>query len=210
MKLRILTIIALFFGAISFAQYGRIELNTGGFSPIPAFSDDKPNIVFGAGTNPNKRLSAHVIGNIRVEGKYLRSIIFMTQYKLIDKRIKLSIATHLPVLDVSEDFHTDTFFAQDARISYGINEKSSIMLQFVHGKGVNNDLEIFLLSLSHNLKAGKFNFQTQFYGVDYEHTWGMAERINYQVSKKIYLAGFYNKGIGGSPDISTFGLGYNL
>ncbi len=210
MKLRILIVFAFFLGCATYAQYGRIELNTGGFSPVPAFSDNKPNIVIGAGTNPNKRLSTHIIGNIRIEGKYLRSIIFMTQYKLIDKRLKFTVGTHLPVMQVHDDFHTDTFFAQDTSLNYGINEKSTIGLQFVHGKGVNNDLEIYLLSFSHNLRAGKFNFQTQFYGVDYEHTWGIAERINYQVSNKVYLAGFYNKGIGSSPDISTFGLGYNL
>lgn len=210
MKTTFFTFLALAFGLIGFAQYGRIEINTGGFSPVPAFSDSQPNLVFAAGTNTEKKLSAHLIGNIRVEGKYLRSAIFMTQYQIIDKRFKLSIATHLPVIQVQEDFHADSFFAQDIRTSFEINENSSIGLQYVHGKGLNNDIEIHLVSLSHNLRSGKFNFHTQLYRVDIENTWGLAERINYQLSDRFYLAGFYNKGIGGSADISTLGLGFHL
>ena len=210
MKTTILTIIALAIGFMGFAQYGRIELNTGGFSPVPAFSDSQPNLVFAAGTNTGKKLSAHLIGNIRVEGKYLRSAIFITQYQIINKRFKMSIATHLPVIQISEDFLADSFFAQELRTSFEINETSSIGLQYVHGKGLNNDTEIHLVSLSHNLRSGKFNFHTQLYRVDLENTWGLAERINYQLSDRFYLAGFYNKGIGGSSDLSTLGLGYTL
>lgn len=210
MKTKLISLLFLVFSAISFAQYGSVELNTGGFSPVPAFSDSKPNLIVAAGTNTAKTVSAHIIGNVRIEGTYVRSMIFMTRFKLVDKKFKLHFATHLPVLQVDEDFHTDTFFAQELAASYSASDKSTFGLHAVRGRGLNNDLGILLVGLSHNYHSGKLNFNTQIYGVDFEHTWGIVERINYDFSKTVYATAFFNKGIGSSPDIFNAGLGFRF
>ena len=43
-----------------FSQYGSVELSSGGFSFIPAFTDSNPNINFNAGTG-NKKLIKNTI-----------------------------------------------------------------------------------------------------------------------------------------------------
>ena len=50
---------------LSFAQTGSIEVNTGGFSFIPAFTSREPNLIINAGTNPQKRLTGHLMYMMR-------------------------------------------------------------------------------------------------------------------------------------------------
>ena len=71
-----------------FSQYGSVELSTGGFSFIPAFTDPNPNINFNAGTGNKKLISAYMIGSIRMNTLNLRSLFFVTQIKILDKKLK--------------------------------------------------------------------------------------------------------------------------
>jgi NADH:ubiquinone oxidoreductase subunit B-like Fe-S oxidoreductase len=50
---------------LSFAHTGSIEVNTGGFSFIPAFTSREPNLIINAGTNPQKRLTGHLMYMMR-------------------------------------------------------------------------------------------------------------------------------------------------
>lgn len=210
MIIKPLTLLALLFSSVLFAQYGSVELNSGGFSPVPAFTDSHPNLVIHAGTSSEKRLSAHLIANVRIEGTYLRSAIFVTRYQLINKRFKLAIATHLPVIQVSEEFLTDTFFAREVTASYELDSNSSLGMLFVRGQGLNNDLRLKLLSLYHRINVGKFSFHTQVFGVDLDNTYGKAENINYRLSDRMFLSAFYNKSLSNGPDNRTIGIGYHF
>ncbi|MGA0445015.1 MAG: hypothetical protein ACO3M3_08105, partial [Flavobacteriaceae bacterium] len=65
--------------------------------------DTKPNIILRAGTGTEKRVSAHLIGNIRMSTFNPRSIIFITRMKVIDKKL-----VHLVLITFNENLTPDT------------------------------------------------------------------------------------------------------
>jgi len=81
---------------------------------------------------------------------------------------------------------------------------------YIHGKGINNDLELNLFSLSGILQQNKFSFTTQFYYLDLNTTYGIAETVNYRLSSRFDLRGFINQTLSSNQFIYTFGLRYNL
>lgn len=89
------------------AQYGSVELSSGGFSFIPDFTSRDPHFILRAGTGTGGRLSAHFLSLIRTDNLTPRTVIFITRYQLIDKRFKLSVGTHLPGFQIKDDFTVD-------------------------------------------------------------------------------------------------------
>ena len=196
-----------------FSQYGSVELSTGGFSFIPAFTDPSPNIVINAGTGNKKLISAYMIGNIRMNTLNPRSFFFVTQIKLIDKKskkFKLSGGIVLPVFQIEEDFTVNTYFSQRIQASYQVSKKLILNTSYLHGKGINNDVEINLFSLSGIIQQNKFSFITQLYYLDLDTTFGIAETINYRLSPRFDLRGFVNQNLSPNKFIWTLGLRYNL
>jgi hypothetical protein len=61
MKKFFLTLGVALFAVQVDAQYGSIELSSGGFSFIPDFTSRDPHIILSAGTGTGKRLSAHFL-----------------------------------------------------------------------------------------------------------------------------------------------------
>lgn len=192
------------------AQYASVELSSGGFSFVPAFTDENPNIIINAGTGSKGLFSAHMIGNIRMGSLNPRGFIFITRMKLIDKKLKLNIGTHLPAIQIDEDFQVDTFFAQEVTAAYPLSEKFSLSTLYIHGKGRNNDLEINLLAINGHYGFSNFSFVSQVYFLDLDQTYGVAETISYRLSKQFELKGFLNQTISSNDFRWTVGLNYHL
>jgi len=206
----VLLISAPFFG---FTQYGSVELSSGGFSFIPAFTDSAPNVIINAGTGNKKLISAYMIGNVRMNTLNLRSLFFVTQIKLLDKKskkLKLSGGIVFPLIQIEEDFTVNAYFSQRISANYLLSKKTILNATFIHGKGTNNDLEINLYSLSGIIKQNKFSFTTQLYYLDLQNTYGIAETINYQLSSRFDLRGFLNQTLSSDEFIWTLGVRYNL
>ncbi|MCW1953676.1 MAG: hypothetical protein KIH80_005860 [Flavobacteriia bacterium] len=192
------------------AQYASVELSSGGFSFVPAFTDENPNIIINAGTGSKGLFSAHMIGNIRMGSLNPRGFIFITRMKLIDKKLKLNIGTHLPAIQIDEDFQVDTFFAQEVTAAYPLSEKFSLSSLYIHGKGRNNDLEINLLAINGHYGFSNFSFVSQLYFLDLDQTYGVAETISYKLSNQFELKGFLNQTISSNDFRWTVGLNYHL
>lgn len=206
----ILLISAPFFG---FSQYGSIELSSGGFSFIPAFTDSAPNVIINAGTGNKKLISGYMIGNVRMNTLSLRSLFFVTQIKLLDKKskkLKLSGGIVFPLIQIEEDNTVNAYFSQRISANYLLSKKSILNATYIHGKGTNNDLEINLFSLSGIINQNKFSFTTQLYYLDLQSTYGIAETINYRLSSRFDLRGFLNQTVSSNQFIWTIGLRYNL
>ena len=206
----VLLISAPFFG---FTQYGSVELSSGGFSFTPAFTDSAPTVTINAGTGNKKLISAYMIGNVRMNTLNLRSLFFVTQIKLLDKKskkLKLSGGIVFPLIQIEEDFTVNAYFSQRISANYLLSKKTILNATFIHGKGTNNDLEINLYSLSGIIKQNKFSFTTQLYYLDLQNTYGIAETINYQLSSRFDLRGFLNQTLSSDEFIWTLGVRYNL
>lgn len=194
----------------AYSQYGSVELNTGGFSLVPAFTDDQPNFILNLGTSTDRRVTGSLIANIRVEGMKPRGGIFITRYKLIDKKLKLHLGAHLPAFQVDEDYHMDTFFAREVLATYQLNESVGFTGMFIRGTGMNNDFKMKLLNFMTIIRKNSFVFTTQVYGMDFENTYGIAQAISYTLSKKWSINGFLNKTLSNGSTISTLGLRYHM
>lgn len=194
----------------AYSQYGSVELNTGGFSLVPAFTDDQPNFIINLGTATDKRVSGSLIANIRVDGMKPRGGIFITRYKLVDKKLKLQLGAHLPAFQVDEDFHMDTFFAREVLATYQLNESVGFTGMFIRGTGMNNDFKMKLFNFMTIIRKNSFVFATQVYGMDFENTYGIAQTISYTLSEKFSINGFLNKTLSNGSSISTLGLRYHL
>ena len=194
----------------SYCQYGNIELSSGGFSFIPAFMDRNPNINFAIATNSKKLISGHLIGSIRMKNISPRILIFNSRLKAIDKKFKMSIGAHLPVIQISEEYMVDTFIGQELRMSYPITEKNNLSFLYIHGKGRNNDLEFNLITINNNRQIGKFNLVSQLYFLDKDKLYGGAQTVNFKLKEKMHLKGFINYTVPTKDLFSIIGLNFNL
>lgn len=205
-----LFVLIVLIASSAYSQYGSVELNTGGFSLIPAFTDDQPNFILNLGTSTDKRVTGSLIANIRVDGMKPRGGIFITRYKLIDKKLKLHLGAHLPAFQVDEDYHMDTFFAREVLATYQLNESVGFTGMFIRGTGMNNDFKMKLLNFMTIIRKNSFVFTTQVYGMDFENTYGLAQAVSYTLSQKISINGFVNKTLSDGSVISTLGLRYQM
>ena len=205
---KVLAALSLFWLGISIvhAQYANAELSSGGFSFVPAFTDTNPNLILNAGTTGKGILSAHMIGNIRMESLNPRGFIFITRAKIIDQQFKVSAGIHLPAIQIDEEFHVDTFFAQELIASYKVSDRWSLSALYIHGKGRNNNLEINLLTLNAQLSYLRFSFLSKIYLLDLDQTYGFAENITYKLTNKLDLRGFANTTLSNGDFKWTVGL----
>ena len=203
-------IIFFFYSIISFSQYANVEISSGGFSFVPAFIDKNPNLNFNLGTNSNKLFSAHLIGSLRLKNSSPRTLSFITRFKAIDKKFKLSIGTLFPDVWISEDYIMQTYWGQEVIMSYPISESYRISSLYIHGKGRNNDLEINLFVLNNKFIINKTFFLFQLYYLDKDNLYGFAKTIEIRLKKKITIKGFLNYTIPLKELIPTIGLKFEL
>jgi len=207
MKKFFLTLGVALFAVQVDAQYGSVELSSGGFSFIPDFTSRNPHIILSAGTGTGKRLSAHFLSLIRTDNLTPRNAIFITRYQLIDRRFKLSIGTHLPGLQITDDFTVDSFFGQEVLINYRINDKWSLRSMYLHGKGRNLDLEMNFFTAGAAYAKGKLNTYSQFWILDLDNAFGFSQSVGYQLAPHYSLRLFANQTLTGEKDfIATIGL----
>ncbi len=189
------------------AQYGSVELSSGGFSFIPDFTSRDPHFILRAGTGTGGRLSAHFLSLIRTDNLTPRTVIFITRYQLIDKRFKLSVGTHLPGFQIKDDFTVDSFFGQEALTTYRVNDKWSIRSMYLHGKGRNLDLEMNFFTSGAAYAKGKINTYSQFWILDLDNAVGISQSVEYQLAPHYSLRLFANQTLTGEKDfIATIGL----
>lgn len=210
MNKTLLVIITSLFSTFSHAQYANFEASTGGFSFIPTFTSKDPHLIINAGTNDSKRLSFHLLSTIRLSNLTPRGVVFISRYKLVDKKLKVNIGVHLPALQISKDYLVHTFFAQELITSYELSKSVSIGTFYLHGKGRNNDFEANFLAFNTTITKGDFSFVSQLYGLDLDSTYGISETITYKINKKIDVRGFANKTISDGKFNWTLGARYNL
>lgn len=207
MKKFFLTLGVALFAVQVDAQYGSVELSSGGFSFIPDFTSRNPHIILSAGTGTGKRLSAHFLSLIRTDNLTPRNAIFITRYQLIDRRFKLSIGTHLPGLQITDDFTVDSFFGQEVLTNYRINDKWSLRSMYLHGKGRNLDLEMNFFTAGAAYAKGKLNTYSQFWILDLDNAFGFSQSVGYQLAPHYSLRLFANQTLTGEKDfIATIGL----
>ncbi|MGA0383697.1 MAG: hypothetical protein ACO3L1_01730 [Flavobacteriaceae bacterium] len=207
MKKFFLTLGVALFAVQVDAQYGSVELSSGGFSFIPDFTSRDPHIILSAGTGTGKRLSAHFLSLIRTDNLTPRNAIFITRYQLIDRRFKLSIGTHLPGLQITDDFTVDSFFGQEVLTNYRINDKWSLRSMYLHGKGRNLDLEMNFFTAGAAYAKGKLNTYSQFWILDLDNAFGFSQSVGYQLAPHYSLRLFANQTLTGEKDfIATIGL----
>jgi len=207
MKKFFLTLGVALFAVQVDAQYGSVELSSGGFSFIPDFTSRDPHIILSAGTGTGKRLSAHFLSLIRTDNLTPRNAVFITRYQLIDRRFKLSIGTHLPGLQITDDFTVDSFFGQEVLTNYRINDKWSLRSMYLHGKGRNLDLEMNFFTAGAAYAKGKLNTYSQFWILDLDNAFGFSQSVGYQLAPHYSLRLFANQTLTGEKDfIATIGL----
>jgi hypothetical protein len=207
MKKFFLTLGVALFAVQVDAQYGSVELSSGGFSFIPDFTSRDPHIILSAGTGMGKRLSAHFLSLIRTDNLTPRNAIFITRYQLIDRRFKLSIGTHLPGLQITDDFTVDSFFGQEVLTNYRINDKWSLRSMYLHGKGRNLDLEMNFFTAGAAYAKGKLNTYSQFWILDLDNAFGFSQSVGYQLAPHYSLRLFANQTLSNGGDfIWTVGL----
>jgi hypothetical protein len=194
----------------AFGQYGSLELNSGGFSFIPAFTDKNPNLMINAGTNSNHWISGHLIANFSIPRRTARNTIFITRFKILDRRLRWTAGLHLPAFQLNEDHTIDRFFAQEINLAYQLSKKVNFGLFYLHGMGRNLDFNANFLSWSTTVKEGNFVFITQMYVLDLGQVYGISQNINFVISDKFTAKGFLNKTLSDGTWIGTVGLSYNL
>jgi hypothetical protein len=192
------------------AQTGSIELSSGGFSFVPAFTSKEPNVIINASTNPQKRLSGHLLYMMRVKSATPTGVVIMTRYKLLDKKVKLSVGLHIPAMQISSKYEVTSLFGQELNLSIPVSKSVTLGTFLLNGKGRNNDFKAFFTSAFANYHHEKWNLLSQAYYLDKGHLVGATETISYQINKRFQLKGLVNYTITDKNFISTIGVNYTL
>jgi hypothetical protein len=192
------------------AQTGSIEISTGGFSFIPAFTSKEPNLIINAGTNPKKRLSGHLMYMMRVKSATPTTVVLITRYKLADKKFKAILGIHMPAFQMTENYAVTSFFGRELTLNYPVSKKMSLGSFILNGNARNTDFKVTLVSLNTNYHQQKWNFMSQGYFLSVGDLTGVAEAISYDISAHFQAKAFGNYTITDRQFIGTVGLKYTL
>ncbi len=192
------------------AQTGSIEMSTGGFSFVPAFTSKEPNVIINAGTNPKRRLTGHLMYLMRVKSFTPTAVVIISRYKLINKKFKMIVGLHMPAMQLTEQYAVTSFFGQELTAIYPVNNKWTVGTFMLHGEGRISDLSLALGALNVTRAAGKWNFLSQAYYLNLDNVKGVAETISYDINSHFQAKAFANYSLSDGSIISTVGLKYNL
>lgn len=192
------------------AQTGSMEISTGGFSFVPAFTSREPNLIINAGTNPKKRLTGHLMYMMRVMSATPTTVVLISRYKLVDQKFKVVLGIHIPAFQMSENYTVTSFFGQELTLSYPVSKKMSVGSFILNGKARNTDFKMTLLSLNTNYHQQKWNFLSQGYFLSVGDMTGVAETISYDISAHFQAKAFGNYTLTDGQFIGTVGLKYTL
>mgnify|MGYP000499966316 FL=1 len=192
------------------AQTGSIEVSSGGFSFIPAFTSKEPNIIINASTNPMKRLTGSLMYMMRMKSMTPTTVALFTRYRFIDKKFKAIVGIHIPAFQMTEDYEVTSFFGRELTMSYPVNEKLTVGSFILNGNARNSDFKVTLVSGNTNYHHKKWNFLTQGYYLTVGDLTGVAETISYDINKHFQAKAFGNYTLTDGQVIATVGLKYNL
>jgi hypothetical protein len=192
------------------AQTGSIEMSTGGFSFIPAFTSKEPNIIINASTNPKKRLTGSLLYMMRMKSMTPTTVALFTRYRFIDKKFKAIVGIHIPAFQMTEDYEVTSFFGRELTLSYPLNDKWNVGSFILNGNARNTDFKVTLVSGNSNYHHKKWNLLTQGYYLTVGDLTGVAETISYDINKHFQAKAFGNYTLTDGQVIATVGLKYNL
>jgi hypothetical protein len=204
---------ALFFfssAMCAHAQTGSIEMSTGGFSFIPAFTSKEPNVIINASTNPKRRLTGAMMYMMRIQSMTPTTVVLFTRYRFIDKKFKATVGIHMPAFQMTEQYKVTSFFGRELTMNYPVSEKMSVGSFILNGQARNTDFKVTLISGNTNYRHKKWNFLSQGYYLTVGDLTGVAETISYDINKHFQAKAFGNYTITDGQVIGTVGLKYNL
>lgn len=192
------------------AQTGSIEVSTGGFSFIPAFTSKEPNMIINASTNPKRRLTAAMMYMMRMQSMTPTTVALFTRYRFIDKKFKATAGIHIPAFQMTEDYKVTSFFGRELTLSYPVSKKMSIGSFILNGNARNSDFKVTLISGNTNYRHKNWGFLTQGYYLSVGDLTGVAETISYDINSHFQAKAFANYTLTDGNVIGTVGLKYNL
>jgi hypothetical protein len=192
------------------AQTGSIEMSTGGFSFIPAFTSKEPNLIINAGTNPKKRLTGHLMYMMRIQSMTPTTVALFTRYRFIDKKFKAIIGIHMPAFRMTEHYEVTSFFGRELTMSYPVSKKMSVGSFILNGQARNKDFKVTLVSGNTNYHHKNWNFLSQGYYLSVGDLTGVAETISYDINEHFQAKAFGNYTLTDGQVIGTISLKYNL
>ena len=192
------------------AQTGSIEMSTGGFSFIPAFTSKEPNIIINASTNPKRRLTGSMMYMMRIQSMTPTTVVLFTRYRFIDKKFKAIVGIHMPAFQMTEDYKVTSFFGRELSLSYPLSSKWNVGSFILNGNARNTDFKVTLVSGNTNYHHKKWNFLSQGYYLSVGDLTGVAETISYDINKHFQAKAFGNYTLTDGNVIGTVGLKYNL
>lgn len=192
------------------AQTGSIEVSTGGFSFIPAFTSKEPNMIINASTNPKRRLTAAMMYMMRMQSMTPTTVALFTRYRFIDKKFKATAGIHIPAFQMTEDYKVTSFFGRELTLSYPVSKKMSIGSFILNGNARNSDFKVTLISGNTNYRHKNWGFLTQGYYLSVGDLTGVAETISYDINSHFQAKAFGNYTLTDGNVIGTVGLKYNL
>jgi hypothetical protein len=192
------------------AQTGSIEMSTGGFSFIPAFTSKEPNLIINASTNPKKRLTGHLMYMMRMQSITPTTVALFTRYRFIDKKFKAIIGIHMPAFQMTEEYKVTSFFGRELTMSYPVSKKMSVGSFILNGQARNTDFKVTLISVNTNYHHKNWNFLSQGYYLSVGDLTGVAETISYDINAHFQAKAFGNYTLTDGQVIGTISLKYNL
>ena len=192
------------------AQTGSIEMSTGGFSFIPAFTSKEPNLIINASTNPKRRLTGSLMYMMRMKSMTPTTVALFTRYRFIDKKFKATAGIHIPAFQMTEQYKVTSFFGRELTLTYPVNASWNVGSFILNGNARNTDFKVTLVSGNANYHHKKWNFFSQGYYLSVGELTGVAETISYDINKHFQAKAFGNYTITDGQVIGTVGLKYNL
>jgi hypothetical protein len=192
------------------AQTGSIEMSTGGFSFIPAFTSKEPNLIINAGTNPKRRVTGNLMYMMRMKSMTPTTVVLITRYKFIDKKFKAILGIHMPAFQMTENYEVTSFFGRELTLNYPVSKKMSIGSFILNGQARNTDFKVTLISGNTNYRHKNWGFLSQGYYLSVGDLTGVAETISYDINSHFQAKAFGNYTITDGQVIATVGLKYNL
>ena len=192
------------------AQTGSIEMSTGGFSFIPAFTSKEPNVIINASTNPKRRITGAMMYMMRIQSMTPTTVVLFTRYRFIDKKFKAIVGIHMPAFQMTEQYKVTSFFGRELTMNYPVSEKMSVGSFILNGQARNTDFKVTLISGNTNYRHKKWSFLSQGYYLSVGELTGVAETISYDINKHFQAKAFGNYTITDGQVIGTVGLKYNL
>jgi hypothetical protein len=208
---QLVTICLFILASISLkAQTGSIEMSTGGFSFIPAFTSKEPNLIINAGTNPKRRLTGNLMYMMRIKSMTPTTVVLISRYKFIDKKFKAIIGIHMPAFQMTEDYAVTSFFGRELTMSYPVSKKLSVGSFILNGQARNTDFKVTLISGNTNYRHKNWGFLSQGYYLSIGDLTGVAETITYDINSHFQAKAFGNYTLTDGQVLGTVGLKYNL